>query len=242
MTILYSELAEVYHEMYQSIFDYEKEFRLYDGLLKKYNRKEVLEIGCGSGNLTPYFLKENYTYLGLDLYDEMLDIARKNYPDASFIRSDMRDLHLEQTFDSVIVTGRSLCYVTSNRGIMMVFRSIYKTLNTGGILIFDSFNANETIPDLKKSFSQDVEVGDTKYKRVSRTALNMECGWTWDWEADYHIEKKGEEKRVVKDKTVLRAFTEDELKLFLQLNGFNVLEVIKDDVFVFVAEKGVREG
>lgn len=240
MTILYSELANVYHEMYQSIFDYKKEFGLYDGLLKKYNRRSVLEIGCGTGNLAPYFLKANYSYLGLDRYDEMLDIARKNHPDAAFIRADMRDLHLEQTFDAVIVTGRSLCYITSNRGIMMAFQSIHKTLEAEGILIFDSFDANETIPNLKKSLIQDVEVGDTKYKRVSRNALNMECGWTWNWEADYHIQKKGEEKRVVKDKTVLRAFTEDELKLFLRLNGFDVLEVIKDNVFVFVAQKKKR--
>jgi len=236
MTILYSELADVYHEMYRSIFDYEKEFRLYDELLKKYDRNSVLEIGCGSGNLAPYFLKNNYTYLGLDLFDEMLDLARKNHPDATFIRSDMRDLHLEQTFGAVIVTGRSLCYITSNRGIMMALESIHKTLEDGGILIFDSFDANETIPNLKKSFIQDVEVGDTKYKRVSRNTLNMECGWTWNWEADYHIEKKGEEKRVVKDKTVLRAFTEDEMRLFLRLNGFDVLEIIEDNVLVFVAK------
>lgn len=240
MTILYSELADVYHEMYGSIFDYEKEFRVYNELLKTHNRRSVLEIGCGSGNLAPYFLKENYTYLGLDLYDEMLDIARENHPDAEFIRSDMRDLHLEQTFDAVVVTGRSLCYITSNRGIMMAFKSIYKTLEAEGILIFDSFNAAKTIPELKKSFIQDVEVGDTKYKRVNRNTLNMECGWTWDWEADYHIEKKGEEKRVVTDKTVLRAFTEDEMKLFLRLNQFDVLDIIKEDVFIFVAKKKAK--
>lgn len=237
MTILYSELADVYHEMYRSIFDYKKEFRLYDELLKKYDRNSVLEIGCGSGNLAPYFLKNNYTYLGLDRYDEMLEIARKNHPDAAFIRSDMRDLHLEGTFGAVIVTGRSLCYITSNRGIMMALQSIRKTLEAGGILIFDSFDANKTIPNLKTSFIQDVEVGDTKYKRVSRNALNMECGWTWDWEADYYIEKKGEEKRVVRDNTVLRAFTEDEMTLFLRLNGFDVLDVIKEDVLVFVVQK-----
>lgn len=237
MTVLYSELAGVYHEMYQSIFDYGKEFRLYDGLLKKYNCKAVLEVGCGSGNLAPYFLKENYSYVGLDLYDEMLEIAMKNHPDAVFIRGDMRDLHLEQTFGAVVVTGRSLCYITSNRGIMMTLRSFHKTLEPEGILIFDSFDANQTILNLKKGFTQKVEVGDTKYTRVNRMSLNMDGGWTWNWEADYHIETKGKEKKVVKDKTVLRAFTEDELRLFLQLNGFEVLEVVKEDVLVFAARK-----
>lgn len=237
MTKLYSELAGVYHEMYQSIFDYGKEFRRYDELLKKYDCRNVLEIGCGTGNLAPYFLGENYTYVGLDLYDEMLEIARKNHPDGVFIRGDMRDLHLEHTFGSAIITGRSICYITSNRGIMMTLRSIHKVLEAGGILIFDSFNANETILNLKKGFTQEVEVGETKYTRVNRMSLNMDGGWTWNWEADYHIEKKGEEKRVVKDKTVLRAFTEDELRLFLQLNSFEVLEILKEEVFIVVARK-----
>ena len=64
MTKLYSQLAQVYHEMYQSIFDYKKEFQLYNRLLKKYKCKNILEIGCGSGNLAPFFLKAGYNYVG----------------------------------------------------------------------------------------------------------------------------------------------------------------------------------
>ena len=51
MMKLYSELAPVYDEMYRSIFDYEMEARFYDGLLAKYGRRSVLEIGCGGGHL-----------------------------------------------------------------------------------------------------------------------------------------------------------------------------------------------
>ena len=56
MSKLYSKLARIYHEMYQSIFDYKKEFQFYNRWLKKYKVHRVLEIGCGSGNLAPYFL------------------------------------------------------------------------------------------------------------------------------------------------------------------------------------------
>ena len=45
MTILYSNLARVYHEIYQTIFDYDEEFQIYDTFLKKYNGKKVLELG-----------------------------------------------------------------------------------------------------------------------------------------------------------------------------------------------------
>lgn len=238
MTKLYSELAQVYHEMYKSIFDYEKEFDFYDGLLRKYNRRITLEIGCGTGNLAPYFLNAGYEYTGLDLYDEMLRIARQNHPQAetAFIQGDMRDLKLAQTYDSIIITGRSFCYMTTNKDVMSALQSVYKTLKEKGILIFDSFKADELLPNLKKEFSQEVENGDTKYRRVNRTSLNLETGWTWNWEAEYHIDKKGEEKKVITDRSILRAFTEDELKLFLQLTGYTVLEIIKENVLTFVAQ------
>lgn len=37
MTQLYSTLANVYHDMFQHIFDYDKEFQFYDKLLKANN-------------------------------------------------------------------------------------------------------------------------------------------------------------------------------------------------------------
>lgn len=236
MTKLYSELAQVYHEMYISIFDYEKEFNFYDGLLRKYGRRSILEIGCGTGNLAPYFLKAGCEYTGLDLYDEMLQIARQNHPHARFVQGDMRDLKLGQAYDSVIITGRSFCYMTTNKDVMSALQSVYKILKEKGILIFDSFNANEIVPNLKKESSQEVKSGDTKYRRVNRTSLNLETGWTWNWEAEYHIEKKGEEKKIITDRSVLRAFTEDELKLFLQLTGYTVLEIIKENTLILVAQ------
>src|ERR1035437_3488372 len=107
MTQLYSTLAKVYHEMYQHIFDYDKEFQFYDALLKSNNCHSVLEIGCGSGMLARRFLKNGYDYQGLDLYNEMLDIARSETASDRFIQCDMRNLSFDQQFDAVLITGRS---------------------------------------------------------------------------------------------------------------------------------------
>ena len=46
MTKLYTKLAGVYHEMYQSIFNYKKEFNFYNKILRKYKSKKILEIGA----------------------------------------------------------------------------------------------------------------------------------------------------------------------------------------------------
>src|SRR3989338_679461 len=100
MTKLYSQLSRVYHEMYQSIFDYKKEFQFYNKLLKKYKCKKILEIGCGTGNLAAFFLKSSYSYLGLDLSNEMLKIAREVEPKAKFVQGDMRNIKIKYRFDA----------------------------------------------------------------------------------------------------------------------------------------------
>ena len=62
MTILYSALARIYHEMYQRVFDYDKEYSFYDSILKRNNCQSILEVGCGSGMLARRFLRNGYKY------------------------------------------------------------------------------------------------------------------------------------------------------------------------------------
>ena len=76
MTKLYSTLASIYHAMYQHVFDYDNEYNFYDSILKKNNCQSILEVGCGSGMLARRFLNHGYEYIGVDLFNEMLNIAR----------------------------------------------------------------------------------------------------------------------------------------------------------------------
>jgi len=62
----------------------------------------------------------------------------------------------------------------------------------------------------------------------------METGWTWNWDAKYYIEENGKEIDVIEDKSILRAFTEDELKLFLRLHNFEVLKIINEGAAITI--------
>ena len=110
MTQLYSTLANIYHQMYQHIFDYDKEFGFYDAILKQNNCQEILEVGCGSGMLARRFINHGYEYFGVDLFNEMLDIARSEVQSDRFIQCDMRSLAFNNQFDAILITGRSIAY------------------------------------------------------------------------------------------------------------------------------------
>ena len=237
MSKLYSELARVYHEMYQNIFDYKEEYKFYEKYLLNNESKRVLEIGCGSGNLAPYFLNAGYQYVGLDLSQEMLDIAKEMTPKGEFVRSDMREIHLTRKFDAVIISGRSFAYLETNQDVLNTLKSVFNILEKGGILIFDNFDAEKIISLALKQFEQESSYQGKKYKRLSIKTPNLKHGWTENWEATYYIEENGG-TRTIKDKAILRSFTKDEIKLFLTLQDFTVQELIEDDpTFTIIAKK-----
>jgi SAM-dependent methyltransferase len=70
------------------------------------NGKRVLELGCGTGNLLNS-LNPSYG-LGVDLSSNMIDIAKKNFPNLDFIEGDIENSELiksiEGTFDYIILS------------------------------------------------------------------------------------------------------------------------------------------
>jgi SAM-dependent methyltransferase len=237
MTKLYSTLADVYHDMYQHIFDYEKEYGFYDSLLKKNNCTKILEIACGSGMLARRFLDGGYDYTGVDLHEEMLSIARQEIGKGRFLQCDMRNLPFSSEFDSVLITGRSLAYVTENKGIMDTFKGVHNVLSAKGLFVFGVHEAGGIFGNLD-DFEQTVVHNGRKIRRISKLSMNLATGWTYDWHATYIIEQEGN-TREFDDKTTLRAFTQDEVCLFLELTGFALREIIGEArTFTVIAEKG----
>jgi len=236
MTRLYSTLANIYHEMYQHIFDYDKEFSFYNSLLQHSNCHKILEIGCGSGMLARRFLDNGYDYLGLDLFNEMLDIARSEVHSDNFIQCDMRNVSFDQSFDAVLITGRSIAYVIENQGILDTLTGIHKSLKDNGLLVFGVFEANGIFDSLN-DFEQVIEHHNKKITRTSKMKMNLAIGWTYDWTARYLIEENGK-STVFDDVTTLRCFTRDEILLFLKLTGFKPKEIIEEaKTFTIIAEK-----
>jgi ubiquinone/menaquinone biosynthesis C-methylase UbiE len=225
---LYNQKAHVYHELYKEIFDYEKEFSMFHDVLKNHSIKvsKVLELGCGSGSVTKYFMEE-YECVGLDLSPDMINIAEEIYPKGNFMQGDMRDLPstLNDQFDVVVSTGRSFTHLTTNKDCLDCCNSVFRVLKPGGIFVFDNFNAQAIFTNFKP-----VTIQKSKYiKRKSTNTQLLENGFTWNWYAEYEItDENGELIETFVDYTVLRAFTGDELRLLLTLAGFKDVQIRQD--------------
>ncbi len=70
-------------------------------LLKPERGERILDIGCGTGHLTAQIAAAGAIVTGLDHSEEMLEVARRNYPELRFVQADAAQFTLEQSFDAV---------------------------------------------------------------------------------------------------------------------------------------------
>lgn len=75
--------------------------------------------------------------MGLDGSEAMIEIARKNAPDADFVVQDARNIALSGRFSAVFSTFDSLNHVMRLDELERVFRRVFAVLEEGGYFVFD---------------------------------------------------------------------------------------------------------
>jgi len=76
-------------------------------ILAKYllldKNEKILDFGCGTGRFTSWLKERGFKVVGIDITEEMLDVAKKTYPNDIFILYDGIDLPFDdQSFDRVL--------------------------------------------------------------------------------------------------------------------------------------------
>ena len=86
----------------------ENNFKVVVDALKDKDIKTVLDVGCGLGSIID-FLPKDVEYHGIDMLEDIIDIARENHPNAKFEVADILDYKTEEKYDSVICNGAFNC-------------------------------------------------------------------------------------------------------------------------------------
>jgi trans-aconitate methyltransferase len=90
--------------------------------------ERILDLGCGTGQLTAEIARSGATVTGLDNSAEMLAEARKNYPDLAFVLGDAAGFQFPEPFDAVF-SNAVLHWVKNAEGAV---KSIARALRPGG--------------------------------------------------------------------------------------------------------------
>jgi SAM-dependent methyltransferase len=98
--------------------------------------KRVLELACGTGSILAQLVPD-YEVTGVDRSRAMLDLARKEVPDARLVEADMTEVQLDERFDVVVCVFDSINHLLRFRDWEAVFRRAREHLRDGGIFVFD---------------------------------------------------------------------------------------------------------
>jgi len=98
---IYDEIAEEYSKNYDSI-DGEEDLVFLKAFISHVAPESyVVDLGCGTGFSTGWFVKNGMKAEGSDLSSNMIGIAKRNYPEISFSVADMRSFKPARQADAV---------------------------------------------------------------------------------------------------------------------------------------------
>lgn len=223
----FNEYAEIYDELFSATMDYEKEVEFFDKILRKNKCKRILEVGCGVGHRGKFFINNGYDYVGLDISEGMLKIARRKYPELRFVQGDVRKLSLKEKFDAIIFVGKGTVYLTTDEDVMSALKSM-KGLIGRGVIIIDGFNADFIIPNFKKNISWSKKIGSRTITRKSINTLNPKYPNSWDRQLTYIVKGEDEKEKKYTDSALLRAFSGEELRKLFATAGIANAQIIQN--------------
>ena len=107
---------------------------------------DVLELACGTGQLTVPIASVGLPIVGLDLSAPMLTTARQRAATAKvsieYVQGDMRNFDLGRKFALIFIARNSLLHLHSTEDLLAAFLAVRRHLAPGGLFAFDIFNPN----------------------------------------------------------------------------------------------------
>ena len=139
----YENLAALYDGLMQDI-DYEEWARYLDDLLRRFAcpGKVLVDLGCGTGNITIPLARLGWQVTGLDRSEAMLEEARQKSAvfgvQVEWLRRDMTQPELADLApQAVIATFDAFNYILEPEALQMMLQELYWSMAEGGLLIFD---------------------------------------------------------------------------------------------------------
>lgn len=222
----YNKMAKIYDNFIYDV-DYGKILRFYEQIFKKHslNPYKILELGCGTGNLTS-LLKDYFVY-AIDNSEEMLTVARNktfSMNNIKYFEMDMRNLNFNKKFDAVISSLDSINYILKDEELLKIFERVYNVLESEGLFIFD-INSYYKISSVMGNniFTDEVE--------------NMLYIWQCSFDKNTNINNfslvffekvKDELYERFDEEHEERAYEVDELTEILKRAGFKKIEIYSD--------------
>jgi ubiquinone/menaquinone biosynthesis C-methylase UbiE len=115
-------------------------FEEIDQILSKLPKgARVLDLGCGTGHFSTYIKTLGYDVTGLDPSTKMLDYARQNFPDITFIEGYSNALPFSDESFDLVISIEVLRYLDT-KIVIESYEEIFRILKSGGKMFITHVN------------------------------------------------------------------------------------------------------
>lgn len=147
----YNNFALLYDDLMKDApYDQWTQFTL--KILRNRQVNQVVDLGCGTGEITLRLAEQEYSLFGVDVSPDMLAIAEQkalqNNKEITWIKQDIRTLEGFSNIDVFISYCDVINYIVEKSDVKRVFTNVYDSLSSGGLFIFDVHSLNHVEQNL----------------------------------------------------------------------------------------------
>jgi SAM-dependent methyltransferase len=202
----------------------EKECAYLHRVFTEHGVRRALDVGCGAGSHCGYLKRLGYDVNGVDLNRTLINYAKKKYPDISFSVADQTKMSYANEFDAIFTLCTVIAYATTNEDLVRTLQNHNRALKRRGILIIDTFNPIVFIARAQYLHEQKKSTDSSGYSSHRCYSIDENRQLSID-EATF-FDTNG--AVVSTDRSVKRMTFPQEMRYFLEQNGFRVLGLYGD--------------
>lgn len=226
----YTGFASVY-DLFMDNTPYEDWCEFVTSLLEKQGVTDglMLDLGCGTGAMTRLLAQKGFDMIGVDLSEEMLEIAmekqRKEETEVLYLLQDMREFELYGTVKAVVSICDSINYLLEYEDLVQTFALVNNYLDPKGVFVFD----------MNTPYKYETLLGD---QTIAENREESSFIWENFYDEEDQINEynltifvKEEDGRYQKfeETHYQRAYSVDMVKDALQEAGMELIEVIEEE-------------
>lgn len=228
---MYNDFAEIY-DRFQEI-DYDGFIDFYKNIFKENGvlPKNIIDLGCGSGEITLRLKKCGYDTVGIDISEDMLAIAQNKAieqgADILFLNQDMTEFKYPEKVNAVISTLDCMNYLTEYEDLKRAFKCVSKVIADNGLFIFD----------INSEYKLSQILGNNTFVYEDNSAYCVwECGYfpedkICSFDLNFFVKDSAEPNAKYEryfEYQEERAYSIDEIKSALKEAGLSLLSVYAD--------------
>lgn len=214
----YRKSARFYDSMHRRL-DYDKESDFVLKRVKQVNpdARSLLDVGCGTGTHLQKLSRHFDILAGVDLNEEILDVAKSKFPSGIYQQSSMKSFKFDQRFDAIMSLYSVFNYNLTLEDAESTLKNMHMHLTSGGAFVLALYAAKNIERKVSIHAGKDESLESAKISdHVYDPAIKLETSsfvlfWKEDGKIDFITENNHQ----------FRIFGFDEMIDLMERTGFS---------------------